>query len=472
MRFKISLRFKDSDLLLARMREGGELTRFEMLRLIVGLSIPSVLAQITSVLMFYIDAAMVGHLGASASASIGLVESATWLFGSILNVASAGFAVQIAHRVGARDFSGARSVFRTGLMSTALVGVVMCALAAAIAYPLPRLLGGGPDIVGQASVYFLIFAFALPFLQLSYISSGALKSSGNMTFPGAVSILMCVLDVCFNYLYIYIFGLGVAGAALGTFTAVVIVALLSFYYAVTRCPILSLRGRSEVFRFSRSAVRKALTISSPLALQQIFMGGAQIISTIIVAPLGNIAIAANTFAITVESLCYMPGYGIGDAAQTLTGQSLGAGRAALCRSFARRTVGLGMIVMAAMGALMYIFAPEMLGLITPDAGIRALGTGALRIEAFAEPMFAASIVTASICIGAGDTRTPTLINLSTMWGVRLTLATLLAPHYGLRGVWFAMALELSLRGAVYLIHLFRGKWISRYEALNRKPRQA
>ena len=168
----------------------------------------------------------------------------------------------------------------------------------------------------------------------------------------------------------------------------------------------------------------------------------------------------------------MPGYGIGDAAQTLTGQSLGAGRAALCRSFARRTVGLGMIVMAAMGALMYIFAPEMLGLITPDAGIRALGTGALRIEAFAEPMFAASIVTASICIGAGDTRTPTLINLSTMWGVRLTLATLLAPHYGLRGVWFAMALELSLRGAVYLIHLFRGKWISRYEALNRKPRQA
>ena len=164
----------------------------------------------------------------------------------------------------------------------------------------------------------------------------------------------------------------------------VIVALLSFYYAVTRSPILSLRGRSEVFRFSRSAVRKALTISSPLALQQIFMGGAQIISTIIVAPLGNIAIAANTFAITVESLCYMPGYGIGDAAQTLTGQSLGAGRAALCRSFARRTVGLGMIVMAAMGALMYIFAPEMLGLITPDAGIRALGTGALRIEAFAD----------------------------------------------------------------------------------------
>ena len=175
MRFKISLRFKDSDLLLARMREGGELTRFEMLRLIVGLSIPSVLAQITSVLMFYIDAAMVGHLGASASASIGLVESATWLFGSILNVASAGFAVQIAHRVGARDFSGARSVFRTGLMSTALVGVVMCALAAAIAYPLPRLLGGGQ------------------YMLAGNVIEQQFLAIGNWNFGSALSVLMMIL---------------------------------------------------------------------------------------------------------------------------------------------------------------------------------------------------------------------------------------------------------------------------------------
>ena len=91
-------------------------------------------------------------------------------------------------------------------------------------------------------------------------------------------------------------------------------------------------------------------------LQYVFMGGAQIVSTIIVAPLGNVAIAANTFAITVESLCYMPGYGIGDAASTLTGQSLGAGRVGVCRSFAKMTVGLGMAVMAVMAA-MFIYKP-------------------------------------------------------------------------------------------------------------------
>ena len=123
------------------------------------------------------------------------------------------------------------------------------------------------------------------------------------------------------------------------------------------------------------------------------------------------------------------------------------------------TVGLGMVVMAVMGILMFLFAPQMLGFITPVDEIRSLGTTALRIEACAEPMFAASIVTASVCIGAGDTKSPTVINLCSMWFVRLSLAALLAKNYGLPGVWFAMAVELTIRGTLYLIHLFRGKWI-------------
>lgn len=441
------------------MRDGKSLTRLDKLRLIVTLSIPSVLAQMTSVMMFYIDAAMVGHLGANASASIGLVESTTWLFGSITSAASMGYAVQVAHKVGAKDFEGARSVYVNGLMATGILGLAIAVVAAAIAFPLPGWLGGGEDIRHDASLYFLIFAMALPFMQISSVSSNSLKSSGNMRVPGATSIMMCLLDVVFNYLYIYICNLGVVGAALGTLSAVVVTAATVVYFATCRSEILSFRKERQRFRFNRAYVRKALGISSPLALQYIFMGGAQVVSTLIVAPLGNIAIAANTFAITVESLCYMPGYGIGDAASTLTGQSLGAGRADVCRSFARMTVGLGMSVMALMGVLMYVFAPQMLGLITPVDDIRALGTAALRIQAFAEPMFAAAIVTTSVCIGAGDTKSPTVINLCCMWIVRLTLAAALAPHYGLRGVWFAMAVELTIRGTLYLVHLFRGRWL-------------
>ena len=139
-----------------------------------------------------------------------------------------------------------------------------------------------------------------------------------------------------------------------------------------------------------------------MALQSMLMSGAQIVSTMIVAPLGNFAIAANTFAITAESLCYMPGYGIGEAATTLVGQSMGAGRMDVCRSFARMTVGIGMAIMAFMGVLMFVFAPEMMGVLTPVAEIRDLGVQCLRIEAFAEPMFAASIVSYSVCVGQAE----------------------------------------------------------------------
>lgn len=197
---------------------------------------------------------------------------------------------------------------------------------------------------------------------------------------------------------------------------------------------------------------------TPIAIQSILMSGAQIVSTLIVAPLGNIAIATNSFAITAESLCYMPGFGIGDAATTLVGQTYGANRMDLCKNFAHMTVGLGMVVMTFMGAVMYIFAPEMIGLLSPVEEIRVLGTEVLRIEAFAEPFFAAAIVTAAVCVGVGDTLKPAIINLVSMWMVRLTLAYWLSQSMGLKGVWIAMAIELTFRGILFLIRLFRGKF--------------
>ena len=195
-----------------------------------------------------------------------------------------------------------------------------------------------------------------------------------------------------------------------------------------------------------------------MGLQHTLMGGAQIVSTIIVAPLGTVAIAANSLAITVESLCYMPGYGIAEAATTLVGQGIGAGQRMLTRSFARMSVALGMAVMTLMGVLMFIFAPELMSLMSPVEDIISEGAAALRIEAFAEPMFAAAIVCNGVFVGAGDTLKPAVMSLVSMWGVRLTLAWWLAGRFGLMGVWTAMAIELTFRGAIFLLRLFKGNW--------------
>ena len=460
--FCIMLYSKKTDYLMESIRIGRPMGSSEKLNLIVGLSIPSMLAQISTVMMFFIDASMVGHLGAEASASIGLIESTTWLIGSLLSAFATGFSVQVAHFIGANDFLKARQVFRHALICGVVFSVCLTLVGVAIHQPLPYWLGGGEDIAPSSSRYFLVYALVLPFVYLYHISEMMLKSAGNMHTPSVMAVLICVCDVVFNYLFIYILKMGVVGAALGTAFAYVCVSLPNLWIAACKNKILNLRQDRMRFRWVREYIHNACKISIPIALQNILMSGAQIVSTMIVAPLGNIAIAAHSFAITAESLCYMPGYGIGDAATTLVGQTHGANRIDLCKNFAYMTVGLGMAVMAVMGVVMYVLAPEMIGILSPVDAIRELGTHCLRIEAFAEPFFAASIVTYSVCVGAGDTFKPAAINLGTMWLVRLTLAYGLSKHYGLEGVWMAMATELTFRGILFLVRLLRGSWMKSF----------
>ena len=423
--------------LLSLIRSGEPMTLGQRLRLVVYLSVPAIIAQLSSIVMQYIDASMVGSLGAEASASIGLVSTTTWLFGGLCSAASTGFTVQVAHRIGAGDMQGARAVLRQSFTAIVIWGLAVSVLGMSISTYLPYWLGGDVAIRHDASLYFFIFSLFLPALQLSFLASGMLRCSGNMHVASLLGVSMCMLDVLLNFFLIFptrylsvggydvpIFGagLGVGGAALGTVVAESLVAAVMLWYLWYRSPELSLAKNKGCYR--------------PIC-----------------------AIAANSFAITAESLCYMPGYGIADAATTLVGQSFGAGRRDLTRSFAYITVFMGMAVMSVMGGLMYAFAPQIIGIMTPVDEIRQLGTMALRIEAFAEPMFAASIVAYGVFVGAASTLIPCLMNFFSIWAVRLSLAALLAPSFGLKGVWIAMCVELSFRGVIFLIRLFRQRWL-------------
>ncbi len=447
------------------------------------------MAQLSSILMQYIDAAMVGRLGADDSAAVGLVSTSLWLFWGLCSSAMVGFSVQVAHRMGAADYSGARSVLRQGLGSAVLFGFVMAVIGCAIAVPLPHWLGGDGKVCEGASVYFMVFVASLPLLTLNYLGGGVLRASGNMKVAGAVNVLMCLLDVVFNFFFIFPsremqlagaslhipgLGLGVLGAALGTVCAEIVSAALMLWYACVRQPDLAIVGRRAAgrdilpytchrdwrdFLPTGTVLRNALRVSAPMTLEHGVICGAQIVVTVIVAPLGVMAIAANAFAVTAEALCYMPGYGIGDAATTLVGQSYGAKRKDLVRQFGYLTVGLGMAVMTVMGVILWLAAPAVMELLSPVADIQSLGVSALRIEAWAEPMFAASIVAYGVMVGVGDTIVPAAMNFSSIWLVRLPIAALLAPSMGLDGVWLAMCIELCFRGLIFLWRLVSGAWL-------------
>lgn len=457
--------------LLEKLRSGEELLLRQQLLLIIQLSLPAIMAQISSIIMQYIDASMVGRLGANDSASIGLMASSTWLMGGLCSAFNTGFSVQVAHRIGANDQKGARRLVRQGLLSAAFYSCLLLAVGIAISHKLPVWLGGGQDIIKGASQYFFIYACALPVMQLNNAASGMLQSSGNIKIPSMLHILMCVLDILFNAVLIFPAreiafcgqsfripgaGLGIRGAALGTAMAQFVAMLLMLYFLLAASPALHLR-RSEHLHFVGADLKRAVKISVPVAVEQVIMSGAQIMSTRIVAPLGMVAIAANSFSITAESLCYMPGYGIGTAAAALIGQSVGARRFDLTKRLGWIATCFGMGVMAVSGAVMYAAAPWMIGVLSPDPAIRELGTAVLRIEAFAEPMYAASIVASGVFRGAGDTLIPSCLNFFSMWLVRLPLAAAFAPKYGLRGIWFAMCLELCIRGILFLVRLGRKK---------------
>lgn len=455
-------------------QSGQPLSFGQQLKLTAQLSWPAMMAQLSSILMQYIDASMVGRLGADDSAAVGLVSTSLWLFWGICSAVTIGFSVQVAHKVGAADYDSARRILRQSITACLIFSIIVALIGAAISIPLPQWLGGADTVCRKASVYFVVFILALPLLTMNYLAGGMLRCVGNMKVPGGLNVMMCVLDVIFNFFLIFpshhisISGfylivpganLGVLGAALGTVLAEIITAGAMMWYLCSREKDIALKGRQGSFRPTRPVLHQAIKISAPMTLEHAIICGAQIAITVIVAPLGVMAIAANAFAVTAESLCYMPGYGIADAATTLVGQSYGAGRMDLAKRFGYITTGLGMLTMGFMGVLMWFGAPWVMQLMSPVAEICTLGADALRIEAWAEPMFAASIVAYGVMIGVGDTIVPAAMNFSSIWLVRLPLAALLAPKMGLNGVWLAMCIELSFRGVIFLWRLISGAWL-------------
>lgn len=419
------------------------------------LSLPAILTQITTIAMQYIDSAMVGALGANASASIGLVASTTWLFNGIPYAVAAGFSVQVAHSVGAKNTKHTKNIVKHGLITAILTSLLVCVLGLLISKPLPVLLGGNEAINNDATLYFITFALMLPFFQMNCLASSYLQCAGDMVTPSVLNAIMCVLDVGFNAIFIPKYK--VLGAGIGTTLACAVISIFMMFFCYLRNNELTLL-KSQKIKFNFNIIKNAFKIGTPVAVQEIAMCGAMVATTMIVAPLGAVCIAANSFAITAESLCYMPGYGIGNAATTLVGRSFGAGDLKTAKHYGNICTAMGGIFMGITGAVMMIMCPLVFMLLTPVEEVRTLATEVLRIGLLAEALFGVSIVAAGALRGTGDTFVPSIMNLGSIWIVRIGLALLLVKPLGLHGVWVAMATELCVRGLILLYRQITSKY--------------
>ena len=397
----------------AQMRRGEQVPLRHTMQVVLTLSIPSILQQIVVTAVEYIDAAMVGHIGASATASIGIVSSSTWLMHGMLAGLYMSFAIQVAQYLGADRQDDARGVLRQSMIFNLVVGLAAAAFGIGISRFLPGWLGADPSLQADASAYFAIWSASLPFLMIMGTYSSMLRSSGDALTPGLISVLTCVLDVIFNFclinptremvvfgrtMTVWGLGWGVPGAALGTALATAISGVLTLAILLLRDGPLCIRKPGS-WHITKACLQNLWKVGAPLAAERAVLSSAQVLLIRIVSGLGTTAIAANSLGVSAESLCYMAGYGIQDASLALVGQAVGANRRDMAKNFAWLCTGMGIGIMALTGVGMYIFAPNLMGIFTADAAVIALGAQVLRIEALAEPMFGACGDCLNLCIG-------------------------------------------------------------------------
>ena len=270
---------ENKDQLLELVRNNLPMTGKQQFRLSMLLAIPAILAQFSSVLMQYIDASMVGRLGANPAASIGLVSTSTWIMNGFFMAVMSGFSVLVAHKCGAKDFHGAKDVVRKGLFSVFIFTCFLSVTGIILSKPLPVWLGGNREIINDASLYFFIFAVFMPIGSIGYAASAMLQASGNMKVPSIIYVSLGALDVIFNYIFIYMMDMGVAGAALGTGVAESVVSVFAAWYITIKSKELNLKGEQGSFIPDRDILKKVFGITGPLWLQNIIMRGAYIMGT-------------------------------------------------------------------------------------------------------------------------------------------------------------------------------------------------
>lgn len=449
-------------------------TKNRRLRVMWHLSWPAILEQLLGTMVSYVDTAMVGVLGKTATAAVSVNTSPLWLLNGILSGVGVGYSVQVANAVGARDEQKARRVILQSILAFSVVGILFLAVLELLAGSIPRWLGAEADVLPDAVRYLRLYALGMPGNAALFVLSPVFRCTGDTKTPLILNSLSNVTNMALNFFLIYPTrpvtafgctftipgaGMGVAGAAAASAIALTLAAVIMFLTIVRRARLFT-RNSGDSLRPDRVVIRTAASLGLPYMAERMSINLGQIAMTRIVASIGTAALAAHHIANTAEGLCYLPAYGISFAATALVGQAVGAQNKEDARAYGVLAGKMGFALCLATGAVLFAAAHPLASLFSPDAEVVALAALALRITAFCEPFFALSIVLSGSLRGANDTRYPMLVCLCCVWVVRIVLALLFVFgfHGGLGGAWVAISLDLFLRGILCTLRWRSGKW--------------
>lgn len=452
----------------------------ERLRQGIALALPAMTENLMATLLAMVDTAMVGSLGKEATAAAALNASPSWLIHSVVTVVGGSIAVIIARLWGARDHERAGAFGRQALTLALALGALLTLIAQVIAPHYPYWMNAEAAIIPDATAYMRIVSAAYIPQTLGLVFYGLMRGSGDMKTPMRISLTINLLNVAGNFLLIYPSrtlpilggvpmwgaGLGVSGAALSTAICTSLSAVIGGICLARRKDALRLTLRRS-YRPEMDKVKSILHLGVPMAAERVIVNLGQVLYASTVSSLGTAELSAHHLAVTAEGICYNPAFGISVAATTGMGQALGAGKEEEAKKIGKMYLGMCAVVMLCVSILMYVLAPAMISLFTPDAELVRLGASALRIVAFAEPLFGLAIVGTALLRSAGETVAPLGISILCMMGIRVPLAMVFCQvfNWSLAGAWIAMDIDLIIRGTLTVIRFARGKWLEKSRRL-------
>ena len=445
---------------------------WKLLPVIIALAWPTMLEQILSTAVQYIDTAMVGSLGTDATAAVGSTGTVGWLVSSSTGALSVGFLTFIAQAYGAGDKEKAAKVCSQAALVVLITGIFFTAVIIAVAPFVPSWMQVEERIQDMASTYFFILFLPMLPRAATFIFGTVLRSAGDTKTPMLVGLLVNIINVVLNFLLIYdprtihILGLdipvwgagwGVTGAAIASAIAVTVGGIV-ITIKVYKHPEISFRGQK--LRPDWEILKPCLKIALPNALQRFGTSFGFVAFAAMINSLGGLSTATHTICNTVESAFYIPGYGMMTAASTLTGNALGAGDKKRMHDMAALILFVEVILMIFTGGLLFLFARQMVSIFSDSAEVIALGSIVLRMVAVSEPFYGVSIIIEGILQGVGETKKPFIYNISGMWGVRIvgTFVFTQLLHTGLIGAWACMIAHNMLVFLLYVLLYIRGKW--------------
>lgn len=432
---------------------------------LIALLIPIVIEQLLNSFMGMIDTMMVSNVGSEALSGVSLVDSVNNLIVQLFSAMATGAAIICSHYIGMKDEKGANKASRQVVLSVTVIALVITVLGLAFKRPLLGAIFGKVDdgVMNNALKYFLFTALSYPFLALFSAGSAIFRSCGNSKYPMIVSVISNVINIIGNYILIFVFDMGVSGAAISTLVSRII-CMVAVFAALAKPKQEIVVSNYASIRPEWGLIKSILAIGIPSGIENSMFQFGKLAIQSTVSTMGTAAIAAQAMTNILENVNGIFGIGVGMCLMTVVGQCMGAGRKDEAKYYIVKLCGIAEVGIIVSCLLVYAFTKPVTMLAGMESESAALCMEMVAAITIAKPLvWVGSFVPAYGLRAAGDVKFSMTTSIITMWGCRVALCIFLVKAFGMgpMAVWYGMFADWTLRSIIFISRYLSGAWMKK-----------